>query len=55
MKVIETQVSLVALTFDEIETIISALESDFHEWGIEEAGILLGQFKKAKEKLSNKE
>lgn len=46
-----TDYALVALNLSEIETIISALESDWYNWSIEEAGILLSQFKQLKKQL----
>lgn len=55
MEVVELQTVLVALTPDEIDTIISGLTVDFYEWDIKEAGILLFQFEKLKKKLGYEE
>ena len=53
MKVVETQMSLVALTLEEINLIIDSLRISYHEWGDEEAGALLSQFNKVKSSLES--
>lgn len=51
MKVVETQMTLVALTLEEIETIMSGLEIEYHECRNQKSGTLFHQFMKIKEEL----
>ncbi len=55
MHIVGKDYLLVALSKSEIETIISALHSDFHECGITNAGILLKQLEKVNESLNEQE
>lgn len=55
MHIQSTNNVLISLSPSEIETIIDALDSDWHEWRIENAGVLLAQFKQLKERLSNQD
>lgn len=52
MYVHSTSNVLVSLSASDIETIISALETDWNEWRIDKAGILLAQFQQLKSDLS---
>lgn len=52
MHVHSTNNVLVSLSASDIETIISALETDWNEWKIQSAGILLSQFQQLKGDLA---
>lgn len=47
MKIVETQMTLIALTLDEVELIKESLQLAYYQCDDEEAGALLSQFNKA--------
>ncbi|MEY9979734.1 hypothetical protein [Lysinibacillus sp. RC79] len=55
MYIYDSNYTLIALNKSEIQTIISALETDWNEWSIQEAGVLLSQFEQIKQSLSKQE
>ena len=55
MKVVEMKMTLVALTTEEIETIMSGLEIEYREWQNQKSGVLFHQFLEIKEGLDGVE
>ena len=50
-----TDYILISLNRSEIDTIIESLETDWQEWNIRKAGVLLSQFEQLKDSLIQKQ
>lgn len=53
MKIVEMQIPLIALSYEELELIIEGLQNSYYGWNDKEAGMLLSQFNKVKSSLGS--